>query len=429
MRILIYSANFSPEIIGIGKYNGELAHFLSNAGHDIRVIAAPPYYPAWKVSGRYSSFRYLTESLKGGIKVFRCPIWVPAFPTGFKRILHLISFALSSFPVVLMQIFWRPQLVFVVEPTIFCAPSALLLSKLCRSQSWLHIQDFEVDAAFDMGIIKSALLRLIILRVESYLFQMFDRVSTISQKMLIRAAEKGVDKSRLYLFRNWIDLSRFSQANYSFDGLAHSGAINHYRSLLNISETAVVALYSGNMGAKQGLELLGPVMRLYQMHCSEHLFDLHLVLAGDGPIKKALVEHFLGVQNVHFLDLQPESMFLELLDMADIHLLPQCADVADLVMPSKLIGMFASGKVVLTSAYKNTELESIVKDVGIVVPPNSPRLFYDALMMLAKNGKRRMELGLKGKIFAKFNFDRDLILKNFNATILSDASVKFNSPK
>ena len=45
MRILIYGLNFHPEQIGIGKYSGELAAFLTNRGNDIKVITAPPYYP------------------------------------------------------------------------------------------------------------------------------------------------------------------------------------------------------------------------------------------------------------------------------------------------------------------------------------------------------------------------------------------------
>ena len=47
--------------------------------------------------------------------------------------------------------------------------------------------------------------------------------------------------------------------------------------------------------------------------------------------------------------------FRALLGMADIHLLPQRADAADLVMPSKLIGMFASGRPVLATAHLGTD--------------------------------------------------------------------------
>ena len=48
MKILLYGLNFTPELTGIGKYTGELAAWLAARGHAVRVVTAPPYYPAWK---------------------------------------------------------------------------------------------------------------------------------------------------------------------------------------------------------------------------------------------------------------------------------------------------------------------------------------------------------------------------------------------
>jgi colanic acid biosynthesis glycosyl transferase WcaI len=123
MKILLYGINFAPELTGIGKYTGEMAAWLVAQGHDVRVVTAPPYYPAWAVSPGYSGRTYRTEDWHGA-KVLRCPLWVPSQPGGLKRLLHLASFALSSLPVMLGQVFWRPQVVWVVEPALFCAPTA-----------------------------------------------------------------------------------------------------------------------------------------------------------------------------------------------------------------------------------------------------------------------------------------------------------------
>lgn len=106
MRILIYSLNFAPEPVGIGKFSGDMAALLIGRGHDVRVISAPPYFPHWQVgvqgelgACRYQN-RYLRESMDG-IRIVRCPLWVPRRPTDPKRLLHLASFALSSLPAVL----------------------------------------------------------------------------------------------------------------------------------------------------------------------------------------------------------------------------------------------------------------------------------------------------------------------------------------
>ena len=110
MKILLYGINFSPELIGIGKYTGEMAAWLAARGHEVRVVTAPPYYPAWAVSPGYSGRAWRTERWQG-VTVLRCPLWVPRKPSGLKRLLHLASFAASSLPVLLAQALWRPQVV------------------------------------------------------------------------------------------------------------------------------------------------------------------------------------------------------------------------------------------------------------------------------------------------------------------------------
>ena len=95
MKILLYGLNYAPEPVGIGKYTGELAQWFSAQGHQIRVITAPPYFPAWRVSSGFRNV-YSIDTYEG-MKVYRCPLWVPRRPRGMTRLLHLASFALSSF--------------------------------------------------------------------------------------------------------------------------------------------------------------------------------------------------------------------------------------------------------------------------------------------------------------------------------------------
>ncbi len=72
--------------------------------------------------------------------------------------------------------------------------------------------------------------------------------------------------------------------------------------------------------------------------------DLYFVVAGDGPEKARLMRDYADLPNLRFLPLQPEERLCELLNLADLHVLPQSSGAADLVLPSKLGGMLASGK-------------------------------------------------------------------------------------
>ncbi|HYF49935.1 MAG TPA: glycosyltransferase, partial [Planctomycetota bacterium] len=179
MRILIYALNFSPELSGAGKYTGELARALQRRGCDIRVVTTPPYYPAWRVGEGYSSWRYTREN-DSGMEIIRCPLWVPRRPSGVLRMLHLLSFAASSFPAVLREsVSWSPDVVITIAPTIFGAPAALLAARAGGAAAFLHVQDFEIEAAFKLRLVKQGWLQRVALWMEESVLRGFDRVTTI----------------------------------------------------------------------------------------------------------------------------------------------------------------------------------------------------------------------------------------------------------
>ena len=315
--------------------------------------------------------------------------------------LHLASFALSSLPVMLRQLIWVPDAVWVVEPPLFCAPTAWAVARLSGARAWLHISDYEVDAAFDLGLLKGKLLKRAVLAAEHWLMRRFDVVSTVSQRMLERALSKGVDAQRLVAFPNWVDVSMFISAN----GQA-------YRDALGIPPGAVVALYSGNMGRKQGLEIMAEVARscALQRQANDRLW---FVFCGNGVGRADLVARCEGIANVQFLDLQPAARLPDLLAMADIHLMPQRAGAADLVMPSKLTGMLASARPVVATALAGTELANVVQTCGIVVLPEDPAGMTKAVLALAGNRLWREQLGQAGRSHAVRHIDTESVLRQF----------------
>lgn len=400
MRILVCSLNYEPELTGIGKYSGEMSRWLANAGHEVRVVTGFPYYPQWSIQEGYSAGWYFSERV-GGVRIARCPLWVPEKPSGLKRLVHLASFAISSFPALLRNFFWRPDVVWVVAPAFFCVPGALLASKVLGAKSWVHIQDYEVDAAFDLGMLKGARLKRGALAVERWLLRGFDRFSTISRRMHQLALSKGVSENKAVLFPNWVDLDAISSGSVRTD----HGA---YRTELSIPGNAIVALYSGNMGAKQGLEILAEAAKALKSQVG-----LYFVFCGNGAGRADLELRAAGLPNVRFLDLQPLERLGELLGTADIHLLPQRADAADLVMPSKLTGMLASGKAVVATAHPGTEVAVVVEGCGLAVPPDDVRAFSEAISRLAQDNVLRETFGKAGRHYAEQNLDKNAVLKRF----------------
>jgi colanic acid biosynthesis glycosyl transferase WcaI len=394
LKILIYSANFAPEPTGIGKYSGEMAEWLAAHGHTVRVVCSLPYYPQWKLDPAYAG-RAFRRDIWRKVAVWRAPIWVPASPTGIKRVLHLLSFAIASLPLMVRQIFWRPDVVVTVAPAFVCAPMGWLAARLAGARAWLHLQDFEVDLAFNMGLLSSKLARGIVLRLERFMLRRFDQVSSISARMVQTLQRKGVPKARTRYFPNWVDVSRI---NPDLNGDA-------FRSQLGIPADSVVVLFAGSMGGKQGLMAIPAAASLLAARN-----DIVFVASGEGVMKPELQSAAADLPNVRFLPLQPIERLGELLCLGDIHLLPQNADATDLVLPSKLSGMLSSGRPVITMSEAGTELHAVVSQCGLVVPPDDTSALAAAVVKLADDRAARCELGKRARAYAEHHFEIDLVL-------------------
>ena len=402
-KLLVVGLNYAPDFIGIPKYTTELCEDLARRGHDVSVVTAPPYYPAWRVPEAYKG-GWRRERLNG-VDVIRAPIFVPANPSGLTRLLHLLSFSASALPAALWTAMWkRPDVVLCVAPSLLSAPVALAVARLSGAKAWLHVQDFEVDAAFELGMLKGQQARRIAQSVEGFLLRAFDRVSTISESMRRLLAQKGVADDAAIELRNWVDVDMI---------VARPDSQTRYREELSIPADHAVALYSGNMAGKQGLEVLADVASRLEALGGK----ITLLLCGQGPLKATLQAGCAGLKNVRFIDLQPTERLPELLATADIHLLPQRSEAADLVLPSKLTGMLASGRPVVAMADEGTGLAAEVEGCGLIVPPGDAQAMTDAILRLAGDGALSRQLAAAARERAEQRWRMSSVIDGFEAEL------------
>lgn len=405
MKILVYGINYAPELTGIGKYTGEMVEWMAQQGHEVRVITAPPYYPQWQIGGRYSAWRYRRE--EGDATVWRCPLYVPKQPSTLKRLIHLGSFALSSFFPLMAQRRWKPDRIIGVVPTLFCTPGMRLLAKLSGACTLLHIQDYEVDAMLGLGMAgkegAGKMAKLAAAFERSGLHNV-DNVSTISRSMMKKACEKGVAQERVIFFPNWSEVSRFRHVP--------SAAVIALRQRLGLPDDRKIILYSGNIGEKQGLE--NAIIAAEALRERPWLFVI--VGQGGGKARLEALATERGLDNVKFLPLQSYEDLPALLAIGDCHLVIQKRGAADAVLPSKLTNILAVGGNAVITAEQATELGQLCKDnPGIavcVIPESVPSLvdgIEQALMM--------PKLNTVARAWAERSLDKEHVLNQFIADI------------
>jgi colanic acid biosynthesis glycosyl transferase WcaI len=396
VRILLCSINYAPDLVGVPKYNTELCEWLAERGHEIRVVTAPPYYPAWRVAPKHR-IHWPRAEMRKGVTLTRVPIYVPRSPSGARRLLHHASFALSSAPSVITQARrFRPDVMMAVAPSLISAALVAFVARRLKTASWLHVQDFEIDAAFELGLLAGGRLRKAMLKIERSILTGFDRVSTISPQMVRRLVEKGVPAERMREVRNWVDT----------EAIVPLPPEETLRAEFGYGLGDIIALYSGTMSAKQGLDLVVEAARALEARAPRVKF----LLCGEGPYRPTLERLTTGLTNVRIIDFQDEALFSRLLGTADMHLLPQRAEAADLVLPSKLGGMLASGRPVIAMAAAGTGLAAEVEGAGIVVAPGDALELAEALLALSFDANCRHQLGLRSRKCAVKYWSKQIIL-------------------
>jgi len=146
--------------------------------------------------------------------------------------------------------------------------------------------------------------------------------------------------------------------------------------------------------------------------------DIIFVMCGEGAAFGRLRQMAEGVTNIRWMPLQPFERLNELLNAADIHLLPQRGSAADLVMPSKLTGIFSSGRPVVATAEPSTAVFDAVEGRGLVVPPDDVDKFGAAILELAGDPGQRQRLGQAARDYAVKNLDKEVILTRFEKTLM-----------
>ncbi|MDF2434050.1 MAG: colanic acid biosynthesis glycosyl transferase WcaI, partial [Mucilaginibacter sp.] len=191
--ILLISHNFSPEPTGIGKYNGEMMEWFAKNGYDCTVITTYPYYPFWKVQAPYKNRWYKKEVVNypennSSLTIYRCPSYVPAKPTGKRRMIQDMSYWVSMSWVVWLLILRKKKydLIITVAPPFHLGYLGLKLRNRLGGKLVYHIQDLQIEAAHNLHMITRTKLVDTLYKLEKHLLANVDFISSISHGMINR---------------------------------------------------------------------------------------------------------------------------------------------------------------------------------------------------------------------------------------------------
>ena len=278
------------------------------------------------------------------------------------------TFLLSAFIKTLHLFFNKKPFDFVitVAPSFHFGLLGVLSKRLWKSKFVYHIQDMQIEAARDLNIIKYNKVIDYLFKIERYIFDNADIVSSISSSMVHKIQNKA--NKEVIFFPNWADIKSFHPIE---DKLK-------LKSEFGFSKADIIILYSGAIGEKQGLESIVYLAKEFILQS-----QLKFIICGSGPYKQQLLDlaASMNIHNIRFFPIQPIEKFNRFLNMADVHLVIQKSHAGDLVMPSKLVTILAIGGLALITADEASGLYSLIKEhnMGLLVKADNQQALFSGI--------------------------------------------------
>lgn len=395
MRIQLITNLFSPDELAGAALFTDLALFLKENGNDVRVATTFSYYPKWQLNPADQGIPVRNEIFHD-ISVRRVGMYIPRIPTGRTRMLSDLSFFFALLRHARFRD-WIPDVVITASPMFSQCLVQRFLYPAKHIPRMIIVQDFVVDAALELGILKLPLASPFLRALERWSLRSAKTLSTISHPMLEKLREKiGSDRRLLYI-PNWIHRSLEREIEKQLG--------QHARAPKRL-------FYSGNVGVKQGLPDFIETFKQADA-------TWKLQINGGGAEIGRLRKRIAGQKNISIGSVLEEMEYVAALLEASVCLITQKPGVGANFLPSKLLPALASGTPVLAVCEENTPLAQEVRagEFGVIIPPNDHEALKAVLDRWESNPTELHDLGGNAKLYAR-NFSRETILSIYESEML-----------
>lgn len=326
MKVLLVCIYYPPEVSGIAPYAAAMAHAALKAGAAVHVVTGVPHFPGRRVWPAYRRGVRWDETIDG-VQVSRRRHTVSRRSGLVGRLLQELTFGLHALPTIARS---KADVIVSITP-VASSLAAAVAGRRGRPIGGV-VQDLIGNAASQSGTTSSKLGGMIG-RVEYWLLRRVDLLGVITPRFGEIAVEHGVSPQVIR------DLPNFSHVEPS------TVSRDEARATLGWPKDRYLVVHTGNIGKKQGLEVIPPAARLLEAADS----DVEFVLVGDGNQREAVEAAAAGCHNVRFVGLLSDDHYPLALRAADLLLLCEKPGVLEMSLPSKLTSYVTAGRPLLAA--------------------------------------------------------------------------------
>ncbi|MGB6898368.1 MAG: glycosyltransferase family 4 protein [Candidatus Acidiferrum sp.] len=391
MRILLLNLYYPPDTSATAKMAATVVEALS-ARHEVTVLCGRPSYDP---SERRRWRLWRTEKV-GRARVVRVGSTdYPRFAMK-RRVLNYLSYVVLAIP---RALFVRSDVVLAMTDPPFEGIVGAIVALLKGKKYVYNIRDMYPDMAIGGSIVEPGVLSRIWERLHRWALRRATRVIVLGEDMRGRIVAKGVNPAGVEIVRDGTDILPPDGPQPTMDEDV-IGAIR--------GDSKFVLLHAGNLGFYGAWETLIAAVEKLEAD------GVSLVFVGEGAQRGYVETLAKGAKNVRFLPFFPTSKIPSVLAAPDAHVITVKRGLEGVVVPSKMYGILAAGKPIITVAPEETDAAWLGAKFGFAVSadPDSPDKVAGAILSLATDPGKVVSMGRAARAVAP-EYDRVKELQRF----------------
>lgn len=389
MRVLYFHQHFSTPRGSAGIRSYEMAQRLVARGHQVTMVCGR--YGGGDTGLGQSFHRGCRRGRVDGIDVIEFDLRYANSDGFVRRALTFLKFALRSVALVFTEDY---DLVFATT-TPLTAGIPGIFARWLRSKPFVfEVRDLWPELPRAMGVIRNPVVLAAMSLLEWASYRSAQRLVGLSPGIVEGIVRRGVSRERVTLVPNGCDLAIFADK------------VMPWRPP-GVAADDLLAVFAGTHGVANGLDaVLDAAAELRRR--GRH--DIKFLLIGQGALKPALQARARqeGLDNVIFHEPVAKARLAGLMAATDLGL-QVLANVPAFyygTSPNKFFDYLAAGIPVLNN-YPGWLADQIRQfGCGMVVPPENPQAFADAMEQAAAGKAALRAMGMRARGLAHQEFDR-----------------------
>lgn len=402
MKILLIHQYFLEENDPGGSRWNEMSKVWTDLGHEVTVVAGMMHANGNEKLPEYKG-NHFVQKKQGNVNVLRSHV-SESYNKGFAgRLWGYFSFMFSSFWGGVFKVKGKFDVVIVTSPPLFVGVSGYLISKVKSAPFVFEIRDLWPESAIDTGVLTNKTIIKFAYAIEKFIYKKAKLINVLTPAFYETLnTKKNVSKEKLLMIPNAADFSLSEKLLNEFD-------TNEFRKKLGIEDRFVIT-YVGAHGVANHLQQI--------LEAGKKLEDTNVLflLIGQGMQKEKLIKlaNEMDVKNVKFIDPVPKIEVFKYILASDMGTsVLKNVETFKTVYSNKTFDYMSCKKPILMAI--DGVSRALVEDAkaGSFVIPEDSESFNKIIREYLKNPTRLKEEGENGYIYARKNFDRELLSKKY----------------